>query len=66
MQIDSQEQIKKPKTAQEIESQDQKDLNKIKQSRKKCLIKLVLSIGIFIMVIVIGIVVFFIIKNKKK
>ena len=66
MQLDSQEQIKKPNTAQEIESQDQKDINKIKQSRKKCLIKLILSTGIFILVIVIGIVVFFIIKNKKK
>ena len=66
MQLDSQEQIKKPNTAQEIESQDQKDINKIKQSRKKCLIKLILSIGIFILIIVIGIVVFFIIKNNKK
>ena len=66
MRLDSQEQIKKPKTVQKIKSQDKKDLDKIKKSKKRCQIKLFLSILIFILVATIAILLFFLIKNKKK
>ena len=66
MQIDSQEQIKKPKIDQDIVIYNRKDLTRIKHTKKLYLIKLFLLLIIFILVIAIAIVVFFIIKNKKK
>jgi flagellar basal body-associated protein FliL len=66
MRLDSQEQIKKPKTVQKIKNQGKKDLDKIKKSKKTCQIKLFLSIFIFILVATIAILLFFLIKNKKK
>ena len=48
MKLDSQEQIRKPKTIEEIESKDQKDLSELKKSKKKCLIKILILTFIFI------------------
>jgi len=66
MRLDSQEQIKKPKTVQKIKNKGKKDLDKIKKSKKTCQIKIFLSILIFILVATIAILLFFLIKNKKK
>ena len=64
MKLDSQEQIRKPKTIEEIESKDQKDLSELKKSKKKCLIKILILTFIFI--VALGVLLFFLLKNKKK
>ena len=64
MRLDSQEQIKKPTTVQEIENKDKKDLDKIKKSRKKCLFRVFLSLFILVLIISIGVILFFLIRNK--
>ena len=65
MKLDSLEQIKKPPTVTEIENQNKNDLDQIKNSKKKCLIKVFLSLFIVILAIAIGLVIFFSKKNKK-
>ena len=64
MKLDSQEQIRKPKTIEEIESKDQKDLIELKKSKKKCLIKILILTFIFI--VALGVLLFFLLKKKKK
>ena len=64
MKLDSQEQIRKPKTIEEIESKDQKDLSEFKKSKKKCLIKILILTFIFI--VALGVLLFFLLKKKKK
>ena len=64
MKLDSQEQIRKPKTIEEIENKDQKDLSELKKSKKKCLIKILILTFIFI--VALGVLLFFLLKNKKK
>ena len=64
MRLDSQEQIKKPKEVEAIEAKDKQALDNRNKSKKKSLFKIFLSIFIFILLISIGVLLFFLIKKK--
>ena len=65
MRLDSQEQIKRPKEVEAIEAKDKQALDNRNKSKKKSLFKIFLSIFIFILLISIGVLLFFLIKKKS-
>ena len=65
MELESHEEIKKPTTVNEILSKEKQELDQAKKSKKKCLLKVFLSIFIFILIVTIGVLVFFVIKKNK-
>ena len=65
MRLNSQEQIKKPKEVNSIEAKDKQALDNRNKSKKKSLFKIFLSIFILILLISMGVLLFFLIKKKS-